>query len=126
MQLSQPMKGTHPGESGQSILQYLLQDMQVIPDDFGIFLGTSWRMHPDVCSFISGAVYEDRLSHEPHTANRVLDVAASSAVLKPSGLLYVPVARTHCRQVEQVELVNLFCRIVEAGASDRALQLINE
>ena len=93
MQLSQPMKGTHPGESGQSILEYLLQDTQVIPDHFGIFLGTSWRMHPDVCSFISGAVYEDRLSNEAHTAKRLLDISASnnSIDLKPSGLLYIPV-----------------------------------
>jgi len=74
-------------------LQYLLQDTQVVPDDFGIFLGTSWRMHPNVCSFVSGAVYEDRLSHESHTANRFLDVSASTGkvTLKPSGLLYVPV-----------------------------------
>ncbi len=93
MQLSQPMQGTHPGDSGQSILQYLLQDTQVIPDHFGIFLGTSWRMHPDVCSFISGAIYEDRLGSEPHTEKRMLEITPGDGQveLKASGILYVPV-----------------------------------
>jgi predicted RecB family nuclease len=108
MQLAQPLQGTHPGESGQSVLQYLLQDEQVIPDDFGIFLGTSWRMHPDVCRFISGAVYENSLVSQAGTEKRVLCLPASgksatpvnlkasgtSATplkLKESGILYVPV-----------------------------------
>lgn len=93
MQLSQPLQGTHPGESGKSILDYILQDHQVIPDDFGIFLGTTWRMHPDVCSFISGAVYEDRLHAQAVTKNRLLEVPASliTTALKSSGVVFVPV-----------------------------------
>ena len=38
MQLSQPSQGSHPDESGQSILEYLLQDHATISDDLGIFL----------------------------------------------------------------------------------------
>ena len=68
MQLSQPIKGSHPGESGTSTLEYLLQAHATIPDDLGIFLGETWRMHPEVCRFISGAVYEDRLKPKPLTA----------------------------------------------------------
>jgi predicted RecB family nuclease len=93
MQLAQPLQGTHPGESGKSVLDYLLQDQQVIADDFGIFLGTSWRMHPDVCRFISGAIYEDRLHAEPVTKQRVLELPADlkASILKTSGIVYVPV-----------------------------------
>ncbi|MBA3991924.1 MAG: helicase [Cyanobacteria bacterium DS2.3.42] len=93
MQLSQPIQGSHPGESGKSLLEYLLQDQQVVPDDFGIFLGKTWRMHPDVCSFISGAVYEDRLHPEAHTTERTLKLpdGETSLILRSSGLIFVPV-----------------------------------
>ncbi|MBY0358218.1 MAG: TM0106 family RecB-like putative nuclease [Candidatus Obscuribacterales bacterium] len=93
MQLSQPLQGTHPGESGQSILDYLLQGKQIIPDDLGIFLGVTRRLHPDVCKFISGAIYEDRLKPFADTEQRVVKLPASSngPALKPSGILYVPV-----------------------------------
>lgn len=93
MQLSQPIQGTHPGDSGQSILEYLLQDEQVVPDDFGIFLGASWRMHPNVCSFISGAVYEDRLKAKTHTKDRELVSTSPTpeSWIRPSGIVYVPV-----------------------------------
>jgi uncharacterized protein len=36
-----------------------------MPDDRGIFLTETWRMHPDVCDFISEQIYEGRLTtHE--------------------------------------------------------------
>ncbi|GAG45503.1 unnamed protein product, partial [marine sediment metagenome] len=38
MQLSQPILGTHPGESGKSALEYLLGEHATIPPDMGIFL----------------------------------------------------------------------------------------
>ncbi len=93
MQLSQPIKGAHPGESGQSILEYLLQDHQVIPDDLGIFLGTTHRMHPDVCHFISTAVYEGRLHASDETLQRsiVLPPTGIRYITKPTGILYIPV-----------------------------------
>ncbi|MEI8355868.1 MAG: hypothetical protein WCG31_07255, partial [Deltaproteobacteria bacterium] len=56
MQLAQPIQGSHPGRSGESSLEYLLNGMATIPPERGIFLKTSWRMHPDVCRFISDAV----------------------------------------------------------------------
>ena len=93
MQLDQPILGAHPGDSGMSTLQFLLREHQTIPQDFGIFLGTTWRMHPEICDFISGAVYEDRLRAEKHTENRILILPSSGAarVTKTAGILYVPV-----------------------------------
>lgn len=93
MQLGQPIQGSHPGESGQSILEYYLDGHATIPEHFGIFLGTSWRMHPGVCSFISEAVYEGRLKPESHTENRVIKLPEISAkhVQVESGILFVPV-----------------------------------
>jgi uncharacterized protein len=67
MQLGKPTQGTHLGESGKSGLEYLLQGKATVPPEFGIFLGTSWRMHPHICEFISNAVYEGRLKSLPGT-----------------------------------------------------------
>ncbi len=70
MQLGQPIQGAHPGESGLSILEYLLQGKATIPPDMGVFLATTWRLHPEICHFLSDAVYEGRLHAAPHTVNR--------------------------------------------------------
>ncbi|MBU1698614.1 MAG: TM0106 family RecB-like putative nuclease [Candidatus Eisenbacteria bacterium] len=105
MQLGQPTRGSHPGESGLSTLEYLLQDHATIPDDLGIFLGTTWRLHPELCRFISEAVYEGRLQPEKHTAARRILVAGSGAIkgriketpapsmamTREAGLLFIPV-----------------------------------
>ena len=93
MQLSQPTKGSHPGESGCSTLEYLLQGRATISEDFGIFLGETWRMHPNVCQFISSAVYEDRLKPRPITSNRTIKYGSEPRryVQKTSGILFIPV-----------------------------------
>ena len=94
MQLGQPIQGSHPGDSGLSALEYLLQGQATVPPDFGIFLPRTWRLHPQLCSFISGAVYEDRLGCQPHTVERVLVAGASPPgwLARAAGLIYEPVA----------------------------------
>lgn len=72
MQLPQPVQGVHPGESGLSSLDYLLQGRATVSPERGILLNESWRMHPSVCRFISDAIYDGRLSNRPHTAKRSL------------------------------------------------------
>jgi len=67
MQLGQPIQGTHPGESGMSILDYLLEDQATISADIGVFLPKTFRMHPDVCELISRQVYESKLSSDSVT-----------------------------------------------------------
>src|ERR1035438_3435641 len=93
MQLGQPIQGSPPGESGRSTLEYLLQDHATIPADFGIFLPRTWRLHPSLCNFISGGVYEGRLGCETHTAERVLDPGNHHPdwLSRAAGLIYIPV-----------------------------------
>ena len=43
------------------MLEHLLGDDATIAADRGVFLEQTWRMHPDVCGFISEIVYEGRL-----------------------------------------------------------------
>jgi uncharacterized protein len=93
MQLEQPIQGSHPGESGMSVLNYYLMGHATIPDELGLFLGTSFRMHPDVCQFVSEMVYEGRLQAAPENKNRALAIppAGGRYIRKPSGIIFSPV-----------------------------------
>jgi superfamily I DNA and/or RNA helicase len=93
MQLGQPIQGSHPGESGLSVLDYLLEGKPTVPPDFGVFLSRTWRLHPALCNFLSGAVYEDRLGCEPHTVERVIVAGGQPPpwLARSAGLIYVPV-----------------------------------
>ena len=82
MQLGQPIQGFHPGESGSSILEYLLQGNATIPEEMGIFLGTTWRLHPALCSFISATMYDGRLRAAPQTQQRIVKVPATAQRVK--------------------------------------------
>lgn len=65
LQLSQVSQAEHPGGSGASILQHVLGDHATVPNDAGVFISVTRRMHPSICSFISRQIYEGRLtSHE--------------------------------------------------------------
>ncbi|OYW20171.1 MAG: hypothetical protein B7Z55_07675 [Planctomycetales bacterium 12-60-4] len=109
MQLGQPIQGSHPGESGLSVLEYYLSGHATIPADRGLFLDVTWRMHPAVCSFISEAVYESRLLSAPHTTNRIVNRPSDVATLinRPAGLQFVPVEHDGNQQGsdEEVEVI---------------------
>jgi superfamily I DNA and/or RNA helicase len=95
MQLSQPMQGVHPGESGTSILDYYFQDHATIPDEQGIFLPTTYRMRPEICGFISNAFYEGRLKHEECTLDRSIRFEHHPKLLQRSaGITFIPVEHT--------------------------------
>jgi predicted RecB family nuclease len=108
MQLGQPIQGVHPGRSGESTLEYLLDGVATIAPDRGIFLERTFRMAPVLCRFVSDAVYDGRLTHDPCTEGRrlVLDEHAHPA-LRTEGLSFLPVAHDACshRSDEEVEVV---------------------
>ncbi|MDP3843664.1 MAG: TM0106 family RecB-like putative nuclease [Oxalobacteraceae bacterium] len=104
MQLGQPIQGVHPGRSGESALEYLLDGVATIAPDRGIFLAHTWRMHPHICRFISDAVYDGRLESEPGTRNQSLLLDATAhPMLKPTGIVFLPVQHEGCSQRSEVE-----------------------
>lgn len=109
MQLGQPIQGIHPGRSGDSALDYLLDGEATIAPERGIFLETTYRMHPDVCRFISDAFYDSRLESDPSTFDQalILDGNARPA-LKSTGVRYLPVEHDGCsqRSEEEAAVVN--------------------
>lgn len=64
LQLAQVSQGVHPAiaglAAGASVLEHLLGEAKTISRDRGVFLEKTWRMHPDVCRFISTVVYDGR------------------------------------------------------------------
>jgi uncharacterized protein len=63
-------QGVHPHGSGASVLEHVLGDHETIPEDVGIFLEETRRMHPKVCRFVSEAFYEGRLGSIPACTER--------------------------------------------------------
>ena len=109
MQLSQPIKGTHPGGSGRSALEHLLEGHATVPPDQGIFLPQSRRMHPDLCQFISDAFYDGRLKAEASTTKQGInvDVLSDPAALANNGLRFVEVEHKGCTQRSRDEAERL-------------------
>jgi uncharacterized protein len=70
LQLSQVAKAEHPGGSGSSVLQHVLGEHLTIPNTHGVFIAETWRMHPDICEFISKQIYEDRLTSHASCAQQ--------------------------------------------------------
>ena len=109
MQLAQPLQGTHPGGSGVSAMEHLLGDHATVPENRGIFLAQTRRMHPDICGFVSKAVYDGRLVSEPKAARQrlVLDGAADPEALAPTGIRFVCVEHEGCAQKSLAEAERL-------------------
>jgi uncharacterized protein len=123
MQLPQPTEGTHPGDSGLSVLDYLMQGHATVPADQGIFLGVTHRMHPAVCLPISDGVYESRLTSADACATQslVLNANADSA-LRAQGVVYVPVPHAHRSQTapeEAKRIKQLFDSLLQQRWTDR-------
>ena len=51
-----------------------------MPPPRGLFLETTWRLHPDLCRFTSEVFYDDRLEPEGHLVAQRMDVAADADV----------------------------------------------
>ena len=74
-------------------LGYYLDGKATIPPDMGIFLDTSYRMHPSICQFISEAIYENRLQHHHQTHHHCIQMDSSHKLTfdQRSGILFIPV-----------------------------------
>ncbi|MEP5105788.1 MAG: TM0106 family RecB-like putative nuclease, partial [Ekhidna sp.] len=87
-QLEQPQKGAHPEGADVSALQHIIGEHQTIPAEKGIFLDTTWRLHPDIAAFTSELYYEGRLKSKEETALQKIE---GDSTFSGSGLLYYTV-----------------------------------
>ena len=105
-QLGQPIRGTHPNESGQSILDYLLEGKDTIPDDRGIFLNKTYRLNSKINDFISSNFYEERLVCDERTDKRIIKFDKKS-LIKKDGIHYIQMDHKNNVQtsIEEFEVV---------------------
>jgi predicted RecB family nuclease len=87
-QLDQPLRGTHPPGAERSALAHLLDGNATMPPELGLFLDHTWRLHPDLCAFISDVFYDGRLAPHP---GRERQKVAGCGPLDGTGLRYLPV-----------------------------------
>jgi len=108
-QLNQPQKGVHPPGVDLSALAHLLDGHATIDPGKGLFLKETWRLHPDICGFISEMFYDSRLADRPENQNQRL---CASGFLDGSGLRFVPVEHTG-NQSESLEEVEKIAELVK-------------
>jgi len=113
-QLDQPQSGVHPEGAEASALSHLLNDHKTITPDRGLFLGESWRLHPDICSFTSEVFYESRLTSRPENSNQRLEVTGP---LAGTGLRFIPVEHKG-NQSDSPEEAGKVAELVEALLRD--------
>lgn len=135
MQLGQPSQGTHPAQSGLSILDYLLHETPTIPADRGVFLDTTYRMHSKVNTVISQLIYENKLKSHLDNDKRILqisDVSGQSTdhqtldayLNSEAGIIFIPVEHEGNTQASDEEVVvikqlaeSLLGRLLHTGAT---------
>jgi len=109
MQLGQPTQGTHPKDSGTSILDYLLHEKPTIDPDHGVFLATTYRMHSAINAFISEAIYEGKLHSNPDNDLQKVSVPDSyqGPINKEAGIVFIPVEHTGNSQASDEEVATI-------------------
>ncbi|MEK6719997.1 MAG: TM0106 family RecB-like putative nuclease [Chloroflexota bacterium] len=86
-QLPQVSNGSHPEDAEASALEHLVAGAKTIAPDRGLFLGTTYRLHPAVNAYVSDAFYEGRLETAPKTAIQSL---AAGFPIGGVGIRHVP------------------------------------
>ncbi len=119
-QLDQVIQGTHPPGSSASVLKHLIGDVPTIPPDRGLFLERTYRLHPEVCEYISAEFYEGRLEADAITATRSTPLGV--------GLRFLGVEHDARRQesAEEVEAVRAeVARLLGAGVAAAEIMVVS-
>ncbi len=116
MQLAQVSQGVHASGAGTSVLEHLLGDSSTVAPDRGILLDVSYRMHPEICNFISEMVYDGRLHADLRTHNNaIIAPGFPSAGLASCAVAHTDNARSSLP--EAAAIVTMVGRLLEGSAS---------
>jgi uncharacterized protein len=113
-QLEQPQQGVHPPGVDVSALDHLLGESTTISPDRGLFLGRTWRLHPDICAFTSNAFYDGRLDARPGLERQQL---IAPPPLSGSGIRLV-IAHHRGRQSESREEAEIVADLIDKALAD--------
>ncbi len=107
-QLDQPQQGSHPEGCHVSALEHLLGNADTLSEGAGLFLGETYRLHPELCKFTSELFYEGRLEPVAGLESQRL----SGPVLDGAGLWFLSVEHEG-NQSSSAEEVEAIGRLVE-------------
>jgi uncharacterized protein len=110
-QLPQVTQADHPAGSGASVLEHVLDRDQTIQPGRGVLLTETWRMHPEVCSFVSERSYDSRLHSRDACSRR--RIHAPQGALTGSGLRAIAVEHRGRSQASPEESV-----VIASACSD--------
>ena len=116
-QLDQPLQGTHPPGAEQSVLAHVLDGDRVMPDQLGLFLDGSWRLHPDISAYTSEVFYDGRLHSQP---GRELLALAGTPPLSGTGIRFLPVphgGQSSESPEEAARVAELVRSLLESGST---------
>jgi uncharacterized protein len=108
-QLEQPLQSSHPEGSEVSALSHLLAGEDTIPQDKGLFLGETYRLHPEIARFTSEVYYEGRVTARPELVNQAILPKQDNSPFSGSGLRFVAVghAGNQARSYEEAKAIKI-------------------
>lgn len=113
-QLEQPQLALHPEGAEISSLAHIIDGNETMPIEKGLFLETTWRLHPKICSFNSEQFYEDRLQSLDGLQHQEI---CAEPELSGNGLRFFPVEHegNQNRSLDEVDYVlDLYNRLVSS------------
>lgn len=99
------------------MLEHLLQGVSTIPADRGVLLTESWRMHPDVCDFVSEHSYDKHLRSRDACAGRRVDAPVGALSGTGLRLLEVEHERRSQSSPEEAKAIAAACRELLGGGT---------
>ncbi len=69
-QLPQVLQGSHDHGAGNSVLEHIIGDHNVIESDRGVLLDKTYRMRSEICNYISDEFYESQLTTDTRCDRR--------------------------------------------------------
>jgi uncharacterized protein len=116
-QLDQVIQGSHPPGAERSALAHLLGGAATIPPADGLFLATTWRLHPDLCRFTSDTFYDGRLEPEPHLERQAIKARGLAGGTGPRWLPVSHSGNDNESEQEAAVIAALTRSLVEGGAT---------
>lgn len=108
-QLEQPQRGAHPEGADVAALSHFLDGRKTMPEDRGLFLKTTRRLHPAITRFTSEIFYEGKLESLPGLEKQVV---SGGTPFDGAGLFFVPVTH-YGNQNKSREEIEVVTKIVE-------------
>ena len=110
-QLEQPIQGIHPNDSGMSVINYYLKKDEnseeihtVVPEEKGVFLDRTHRLHPKICDFVSEAFYGSKLLPIRQNIQRELIWEKTpESNIRGAGIRLLLTAHEGCSKVSRAE-----------------------